>query len=206
MAPGSDKAGNGTSGHGRGAIAGALALALLGATPAAAQPAGQNSWIMDLNNGCGTANPYPRRNESILWDGGCLNGHLEGPGTLIWLQEGEEYERAEGTFRAGELDGEATVTLPDGSRIVGIFVRGVRNGRFVLDRADGERFEAHYEGGRLVSKRRLPTAAAGPIAAAGMARRVPTAPPQPSPAAATTPPNLRYVPPRLHTDLLRVDD
>ena len=96
-------------------------------------------WIVDLERGCGTTSYFADADESIRWFGGCRDGKLDGPGILVWYQGGIETERYEGTFRVGELDGEAVIRLANGVSIFGAYRAGVRHGDFVIVRADGRR-------------------------------------------------------------------
>lgn len=79
------------------------------AVPALAQ---QRLMITDPASNCATSNPFPKGNERITWTGGCRNGLLDGQGVLTWYRDDAMTERNEGTFRAGELHGEATTTFP----------------------------------------------------------------------------------------------
>lgn len=131
------------------------ALAIAGAAlaqPAAAPAPGR---IVDPDNGCATSNPFPNPNETIRWTGGCVDGLLDGPGTLTWYRNGKVHERDEGTFRMGELHGEATITFADGSSIIGNYTDGKRNGEFIIVRADNTYIRAVYENDTLISERNL---------------------------------------------------
>ena len=109
-------------------------------------------WIIDPERGCGTTSLFTDENESIRWFGGCRDGKLDGPGVLIWYQGGIETERDEGTFREGELDGEAVIRLANGVSVFGAYRAGVRHGDFVIVRADGATIHSVYDQGRLVSE------------------------------------------------------
>lgn len=120
---------------------------------AAAKPAVKPGWIADPENGCATSNPRPTPGESIRWFGDCENGELTGEGTLVWYQNGQEVERNEGGFRAGELHGEVVTTFDDGSYIVGRYVDGKRHGNFMIRRPDGSHLQAHYDEDELTARR-----------------------------------------------------
>lgn len=113
------------------------------------------SLIRDPESGCATSNPFPRPNESIRWTGRCRDGRLSGPGVLIWYADGREYERDEGTFKDGELHGEATITFANGNRIYGTYRDGVRDGEFVIESPDGRFVQAVYREGAFVSEREM---------------------------------------------------
>lgn len=130
---------------------GVTAGVLLGAATAAERP----NWIVDKSNACGTSNPFPSPDEGIRWYGECRDGRLHGSGTLIWYRGNVETERNEGTFKEGELDGEAITTYPDGHIIVGRYEAGRRHGRFITVKPDGTHIEASYRNGKLGSQRTL---------------------------------------------------
>ena len=69
-------------------------------------------------------------------------GRLQGSGTLIWYRGNAETERNDGTFKDGELHGEAIITYPDGHIIVGQYNAGRRHGRFVTIKPNGAHVEA----------------------------------------------------------------
>ncbi|MEQ9641341.1 MAG: hypothetical protein RIM84_15055, partial [Alphaproteobacteria bacterium] len=129
-----------------------LLLTCACAAPALAATPGGPNWIVDPDKGCGTSNPFPNPDDRIEWDGGCRNGMLHGPGTLIWSQKGEEYERDEGNFTDGELDGPAIISFPDGRRIHGRYRDGTRDGPFTVVMPDGTHVRATYRDGELVGE------------------------------------------------------
>jgi len=112
-------------------------------------------WIVDSSNGCGTSNPFPKPNESISWKGGCRDGKLDGPGTLIWYRNNIETERDQGNFRGGELDGEAVISYPDGHAIIGAYRDGQRHGEFIVTKPNGQVTISQYEEGRFISEKQL---------------------------------------------------
>lgn len=112
-------------------------------------------FIADAENGCATSNPIPRLGETIRWTGDCANGLLHGQGTLLWLRDGKPRERNEGSFLAGELDGQASTTFADGTLLVGQYRRGIRHGEFILRRPNGATIRAVYADGALISERQM---------------------------------------------------
>jgi hypothetical protein len=148
----------------------ALGVLLAGACvlPAAATAQAVNpGWIADSKTGCKVANPKPIPSESISWSGRCVNGIADGPGVLQWFVEGKLYNRKEGEFRAGRLngkgkssfngmtyegtwrdgvyDGQGTFTWPNGNRYSGGFKDGEFSGRGVLTSSDGSRYEGDWK-------------------------------------------------------------
>ena len=111
--------------------------------------------IADPATGCATSNPYPEGpdgSESIRWNGACQDGLLSGYGTLVWYRDGAETERNEGMFWSGELHGPATTSYPDGTRILGTYNVGQRNGQFMSFRPDGGHTDSEFSAGRLISE------------------------------------------------------
>ncbi len=188
-------------------IVAAPVLALL----AADAQAQSGSLIRDPESGCATSNPFPRPNESIRWTGRCRDGKLSGPGVLTWYADGREYERDEGTFKDGELHGEATITFANGNRIYGTYRDGVRDGAFVIESPDGRLVQAVYREGAFVSEREMTADQVAAFRAAKSSQRTaesanqgrpltttlrtePPAPPRPAPAIATSPPSAAPAP------------
>ena len=128
--------------------------------------------IRDPESGCATSNPFPRPNESIRWTGRCRDGKLSGPGVLTWYADGREYERDEGTFKDGELHGEATITFANGNRIYGTYRDGVRNGTFVVESPDGRFVQAVYREGAFVSERAMTADQVAAFRAARSSQRI----------------------------------
>jgi hypothetical protein len=112
-------------------------------------------WIIDPAANCGTSNPFATGRETISWSGKCLRGRLHGPGTLIWFENGFETERDEGTFRNGEMHGDAVVTLANKTVIFGNYKDGVRHGEFMVVTPDGNYLQGIYADGELIEQRRL---------------------------------------------------
>lgn len=110
-------------------------------------------WIIDPAAQCGTSNPFATGRETISWSGKCLRGRLHGPGVLIWFEDGVETERDEGTFRNGELDGGAVITLADHTSIFGNYRDGVRHGEFMILATDGSYIQSIYADGILISQK-----------------------------------------------------
>ena len=88
-------------------IGGGWALCAAVVALSAPVPANAAEWIVDPSTGCGTTSLFAEEDESIRWYGACREGKLDGPGVLIWYQGGIESERDEGSFRDGELEGQA---------------------------------------------------------------------------------------------------
>lgn len=118
-------------------------------------PADAATLVADPDSKCATSNPYPQGQESIRWTGGCRDGLLDGAGTLTWYRDGRWTERNEGTFRVGELHGNAITTFPDGSTIAGTYLDGRRHGEFILARVNDTYSRSVYRDDQLIEERAL---------------------------------------------------
>jgi hypothetical protein len=112
-----------------------------GVSTASAQPARTGTFSTDAATGCRAWNPNPQPNETIRWEGSCVNGLAQGKGKLQWLHNGALYETDEGEWTAGRQFGHGTQQWPLG-RYDGDIVDGEPNGQGVLimknARYDGE--------------------------------------------------------------------
>ncbi len=141
--------------YGAGAPIAVSAYGVPASAPAASPMVTREGWIVDQATGCGTSNPFSNPEESIRWYGGCVDGMLDGRGTLIWYTGNLETERNEGGFVAGEFHGDVITTYPTGQVIVGQYDHGTRNGAFVIVKRDGGYVSAVYSGGELVTQRNM---------------------------------------------------
>ena len=141
--------------YGEGAPIAVSAYGVPASVPAASPMVTREGWIVDQTTGCGTSNPFSNPEESIRWYGGCVDGMLDGRGTLIWYTGNLETERNEGGFVAGEFHGDVITTYPTGQVIVGQYDHGTRNGAFVIVKRDGGYVSAVYSGGELVTQRNM---------------------------------------------------
>jgi hypothetical protein len=106
-------------------------------TPSADSP----FWIADEATGCLAANPSPVPNETIVWDGDCVNGLIEGEGVLTWY-EGESFlGRDSGNFAAGRLSGQGKIETAEGWSYEGRFP-----GSGIMRFPDGEEVPAQAVG------------------------------------------------------------
>ena len=122
----------------------ALLLAMT-AIARAQQP--QAGWIVDAQTGCRMWDPYPEPDDSIKWDGPCLNGYGHGRGTLRWFSKGNNYETDEGEFQNGKLNGYAVVRLTSGRRFEGQFRDQKPNGFGTLSTEDGQVYSGEWSNG-----------------------------------------------------------
>ena len=78
-------------------------------------------WIADAATGCLAANPSPVAGETIVWDGDCVNGLIDGQGVLTWYDGEEILGRDTGNFSAGRLFGLGKIETSEGWSYEGNF-------------------------------------------------------------------------------------
>ncbi len=82
---------------------------------------GQTNWLID-KNGCKVHNPYPRKGESVLWTGDCIDSLASGEGELIWYLYGFKTKNVfKGKMIDGKTEGEGIYTFSDGTTLEGEF-------------------------------------------------------------------------------------
>lgn len=124
----------------------AVAAVLL-AVSALAQPL-PGQWMVDPRNGCRIWDPMPVPDEVMQWDGACVDGIGQGPGTAILILGGKEVARVTGTLTAGKLSGRAVIIDSVGNRSEGEMLDGAFDGKVVTQQADGIRVERVYARGK----------------------------------------------------------
>jgi hypothetical protein len=104
-------------------------------------------WIADSRTGCKLWNPFPQANETLQWNGPCVDGLAHGAGIARWFLGGLPNGRAEGTWVAGRKMGRGISVLPNGVRIEGDYVNDELNGRATMASPTGDRFEGQFVAG-----------------------------------------------------------
>jgi len=84
----------------------------------------------------------------VRWSGSCNNGYAEGRGTLTWSVGFTKSRTLEAQLVAGEVQGEATLTWPDGSSYIGTVKHGVPDGKGYFKDPDGMQYEGEVRDGR----------------------------------------------------------
>jgi hypothetical protein len=83
----------------------------------------------------------PEPADAVGWKGACKDGFAEGAGTVAWTGPKGRTVRLEGTLVRGVVQGEATLTLEDGTLYQGTLVDGLPDGSGYFKYADGMRYE-----------------------------------------------------------------
>jgi hypothetical protein len=100
-------------------------------------------------DGCKVWNKLPAPNESVVWEGRCVNGFVEGKGKLTWIDIANPPEVHEGVWVAGKLTGFAVSTFPGGDRYLGGYVDGEREGWGVYLWKNGAKYIGKFKNGNF---------------------------------------------------------
>jgi hypothetical protein len=120
------------------------------ATQANPAPATQTHWLRDRQTGCRAPGLDFVRGDGIVWSGACLDGAVNGPGSLTFLNRGQPQVTINGSFREGVLEaGHASLAWPDGSKYDGEQIGGTFNGRGVFYSSHQDRMDGEWKNGAL---------------------------------------------------------
>ena len=116
----------------------------------------QPGWVQVKDRDCYVWDPLPVAGESVTWTGECEGGFATGIGKVHWFTAtGATSTELEGKETAGKLEGEVTVTYPDGSRYVGnLDASGNTTGFGVFTYPTGLVDRGFFVGGRFVGQDR----------------------------------------------------
>jgi hypothetical protein len=117
----------------------------LGCAMAWAQSLQAGGFVADPNNGCRVWNPHPQPDESVIWNGPCVDGFAHGAGHLQWLKNNKPYETDEGEWNEGRQQGRGSQDWFFG-RYVGEFSGGEPHGRGILTLRTA-RYEGEFRNG-----------------------------------------------------------
>lgn len=99
-------------------------------------------------NGCKVANPTPKPNETVRWNGPCVDGYADGKGVMQWYVGGEPSTRYEGTVHHGQLSGRGKLTMSNGASYEGDWLAGKQDGTGVQAMPDGNRYQGEWKNGQ----------------------------------------------------------
>ena len=97
---------------------------------------------------CRIAPVQPAHVGQVHWKGSCKAGYADGKGVLTWQGADGIARTLEATLAAGQVQGEATLKLPDGGLYIGTFKNGVPDGKGYFKDADGTQYEGEVHEGR----------------------------------------------------------
>ncbi len=81
-------------------------------------------YIKDQRSGCLVWDKNYSEEDSVLWDGPCVNGRASGLGTLRWYNAGELLSSYRGQMRDGKAHGAGVLSLDNNRQLRGMFVEG----------------------------------------------------------------------------------
>ncbi len=113
---------------------------------------GGGCWMALANHpDCYVWNPYPVKDETVTWTGGCAGNVANGEGTLTWaVSDGDSNKVTStntGRLHYGRFDGHWVLRFPDGPDHEGPFVDGKANGHWILRHSDGRVSEGPFVSG-----------------------------------------------------------
>jgi hypothetical protein len=124
-----------------------LALALgFGAAAGTALAQDTSTYVGAAN--CRVAPVLPPPVDGVRWRGACKDGFAEGKGILTWHGADRIERTMEATLAAGQVQGEATIRLPDGALYIGTVRNGVPDGKGYFKDPDSLQYEGDVHGGR----------------------------------------------------------
>jgi hypothetical protein len=127
----------------------AACLAALCAGIGATAPAlGQDTSTWPGPADCRIAPVQPAPVGQVQWKGPCKGGYADGKGVLTWKGADGIARTLEATLAAGQVQGEATLKLPDGGLYIGTVKNGVPDGKGYFKDADGTQYEGEVHEGR----------------------------------------------------------
>jgi hypothetical protein len=111
--------------------------------------AGAEDVILDAKTKCAAINPDPVAGETIEWEGTCLNGLLDGPGTLTRIAGKQVLNSRKGDWSEGRPVGVGELRRGDGVIIRGTWRNGQLDGHVLIYYANGsELFDGLWADGQ----------------------------------------------------------
>ncbi len=133
----------------------ALGLALFGGgadNPTSASTQNPNpsteTYITSTDSHCKVENTRPLANETVTWNGKCVNGFANGRGTVQWYQNGEKTSTFIGNLRNGKMHGKGKAIWSSGNIYEGDWVNGKQEGKGKKTWADGYVYQGEYSNGK----------------------------------------------------------
>lgn len=107
-----------------------------------------SNWVQEKGTGCKVYNSAPEPDESIEVTGNCVNGYLEGQGTVIWFLRGQFNQRSEGFHVKGKLNGRGHVIDASGNQYTGEFKDSNPHGQGQATTTSGDRYVGEFKDGK----------------------------------------------------------
>jgi hypothetical protein len=122
-----------------------LSFALIGV---AAYGQTASKWAQDERTGCKVHNETPEPEEAVQITGNCVNGFLEGQGSVVWYLRGRFNQKSEGFHLRGKLNGQGMATDAVGNQYIGEFKDGKLHGQGNAVTANGEKYVGEFKEGK----------------------------------------------------------
>lgn len=97
---------------------------------------------------CRIAALEPAPGSEVRWSGQCKDGFAQGKGVLVWRGSDDVERKLDATLAAGQVQGPATLTMPDGGKYIGTVTHGVPDGQGYFQDANGMQYEGEVRQGR----------------------------------------------------------
>lgn len=122
-----------------------LAITVLWSVLTGTVAAADRVWQEVQADGCRVVTVHLRPNATFVWTGRCLDGYLDGPGALQWVEAGAPSDRFVGAFVRGKAHGFGILTWAfPAARYEGEFSFGLRSGTGIQVFANGDRYEGEW--------------------------------------------------------------
>lgn len=108
----------------------------------------QEGWIANKKNSCKFYTFSNANKRSIIWEGECLNGFVNGNGILKIIQNDTLVVEIYGTFLNGYTEGNGTLITRDGQKYEGNFKQGKFDGQGVYTFNTGEEYTGDFKQGK----------------------------------------------------------
>ena len=127
------------------------AALLCAVTMGSAHAAG--AWVdVDNKAACQVWNDNPQLDEEVIWSGQCLNGRVEGQGTMTWRYTEDGLSRRalyQGSYKDGREHGRGVFNWPSGDLYEGMWREGRLHGEGKFTFSDGRFCEGVWQFGAL---------------------------------------------------------
>lgn len=128
----------------RGAVVAAIIACCSSARADGGLPANPDAgWLAD-DKGCKVVNAHPKPDETVIWNGACVDGWADGEGVVQWFSKGQSGQHYSGSVKRGIYDGQGSLRMVDASEYTGHFVHGLLQGFAKAQWPNGNRYEGDF--------------------------------------------------------------
>lgn len=101
----------------------------------------KEKWFPTNKPNCLVWNSDPQPEETVKWSGECLNGKVNGIGTLSW-SIGDQYI---GEYKNGNMNGQGTYSWQKGDQYTGEWKNNHIHGQGTFTFVNGDKFEGQWK-------------------------------------------------------------